>query len=164
MNLRTVRHLFVFTLILLPIQYALVGVVGHTYGAEPWPALVLPAFQSVWDREGPVSVDRVALEVTFSEGERTAVPIEAFLADLPRSQHLGFFRSQCAPASISGTTDTERCLHPAAVRWVAARLDTLFPDRSPRGLDVIWNRLTYLPSREAAATQSTPVDTLTLRW
>lgn len=167
MSRHTVRYIFIFALIVLPVQYGLVGIIGHSH-SEPWPTLVLPAFQSVGDQDGPISVNQITLEATFNDGERTSIPVEAFLSDLPPSQHLGFFRSQCQPASLSGTTRTKRCLDADAATWARNRVASLHPDRSPRRLDVVWNRLTYTPPHAADGNDSpmhrTPLDTLSIRW
>lgn len=162
---RTVRHLFLVVLILLPVQYALVGLVDH-YHSEPWPALVLPAFQSTGERDGSASTHRVTAEAVFGDGSRARIPFEQLLAELPSSQHLGFFRAQCQPASLSGTGRTERCLRPDAATWLHNRVTALYPNRSPHRLDVVWNRMTYVPPRAADSTavHLTPLDTLSIRW
>lgn len=167
MSSRSVRWLFIGVLVLLPAQYALVGVIGH-YHSEPWPALVLPAFQTTWEQGQPIRVERIVLEVTFEEGGQSSIPVESLLAPLPHSQHRGFFRAQCQPARLSGTPRTERCLHPDAASWLRQQTAGLFPGRSPTRLDVIWNHLTYMPTRRLtaphAAVSTTPLDTLTITW
>lgn len=163
----SVRRLFIAALVVLPIQYALVGVVGH-YASEPWPTLVLPAFQTTWERDASIQVEQVALDVAFEDGTRVPVAVESLLADLPRSQHRGFFRSQCQPARLSGTARTERCLQPSAASWVKQQAVALFPARSPDRLDVIWNRLVYTLPRLSSTPHSTvktvPLDTLSITW
>jgi len=167
MTSRSIRRIFTAVLILLPIQYALVGIIEH-YHSEPWPALVLPAFQSVWDQESAITVDHATLEATFSDGRRVPIPSDALLVDLPASQHLGFFRMQCQPASLSGTTRTERCTRTDAASWMRKRIDSMYPDRSVRRLDVIWKRSMYPPPRSAERTSpsvhTVPLDTLSLTW
>lgn len=163
----SVRRLFIAVLVVLPIQYALVGVVGEPH-REPWPTLVLPAFQTTWDRGESIQIEQVALEVVLEEGGRVSVPVESLFANLPRSQHRGFFRAQCQPAPLSGTPRTERCLQPGAAAWMHQRMTALFPDQSFSRLDVIWNRLTYTPTPPATtphlAVETTPLDTLSVIW
>jgi hypothetical protein len=52
--------------------------------------------------------------------------------------------------------------------WMHRQAAALFPDQSPARLDVIWNRLTYVPSRSSEAPHSTvktvPLDTLSIVW
>ena len=162
-----VRWLFIAVLILLPVQYALVGLVSERH-REPWPTLVLPAFQKAWNRGEPIQVEQVALELVLEGGDRIPVPVEPLLAALPRSQHREFLRAQCQPASLSGTPRTERCLQPGAAAWVHQRLDALFPEQSFSRLDVIWNRLTYTPARPKTtphrAVETAPLDTLSVIW
>jgi hypothetical protein len=167
MSPSSIRRLFVVVLIFLPIQYALVGVIGHYY-SEPWPALVLPAFQTTWDHGESIQIEQVSLDVTFEDGTRAPAAVDSLLADLPRSQHRGFFRLQCQPAQLSGDARTERCLQPGAAIWMQQQAAALFPDRSPARLDVIWNRLTYVPSRFSGTFRPTvntaPLDTLSIVW
>lgn len=167
MTPRAKRRLFIFVLVLLPVQYALVGIIDQ-YGSEPWPALVLPAFQSTGDRDGSVSTSHVTLKATFDDDSRRRVPMAALLADLPSSQHLGFLRTQCRPASLSGTARTERCRHPEAAAWLRDRLAVLHPDRRPHRLDIVWNQLRYAPAADpddaGSTVRTTPLDTLTIRW
>jgi len=167
MSSSSVRRLFIAVLIVLPVQYALVGIVGMHHG-EPWPALVLPAFQTTWDHGESIQIEQVSLDIMFEDSTRAPVAVESLLADLPRSQHRGFFRSQCQPAQLSGDTRTERCLQPSAAMWVQQQAAALFPDRSPARLDVIWNRLAYVPSRPSGTPRSTvktvPLDTLSIVW
>jgi hypothetical protein len=50
----TIRRLFLGLLILLPLQYAIAGLVQFLSGREPWPALVMPGFKATWDGHAPL--------------------------------------------------------------------------------------------------------------
>jgi hypothetical protein len=126
------------------VQYGLVGLVG-TYASEPWPAVVLPGFKSVYETEGEIAVEQAAFQVVFVDGGRAAIAPAQMLAPLPRSHHPSFLRAQCRPASLSGTGRTERCRHPDARRWFLARAGTLFPSRAIREVHVTWERLEIGP-------------------
>lgn len=159
---RPTRPLFLVLFVLLPLQYALVGLIGLHRG-EPWPALVMPGFKRVWNGEGAITTQHVSLEAYFCDGSRAGVSVLAFLSALPRSHHRAFLERQCRPASLSGSSATERCLEPAGLHWVQERLRVLYPDRHPTALHVIWSTLAYHPGAppgEAATTQ--PLDTLVL--
>ena len=169
MKRSSVRALFGGVFVFLVVQYTLVGVVGYYY-SEPWPAVVMPGFQDVWDGRGTVTVSKARLEAVFAGGARADVPVQRLLANLPRTHHPAFLRRQCRPARLSGTPATERCRRPGAARWAARRLHALFPQRRPRRLDVIWTRLTFhteqpqpgQQARSASRVRSTPLDTLSI--
>jgi len=162
MRKKSVRRLFLACFVLLPLQYALVGVVGLHTGGEPWPALVLPAFQAPdTDEAGALLETQPVLAATFADGEKTRVPVEALLAGLPASHHGAFFAEQCRPAALSGTPTTERCRHPAARRWLRERLAARYPgEAAPRRLDIVWVQLRHAPG--ASAPRRTALDTLSL--
>ncbi|WP_243665171.1 hypothetical protein [Rhodothermus marinus] len=48
MNRTRIRRLFQALAVLLPLQYALVGLVQLGGGREPWPLLVMPGFKATW--------------------------------------------------------------------------------------------------------------------
>ncbi len=163
MKRSSVRRLFVVVLVALPVQYALVGVVGLRE-SEPWPAVVMPGFKSVYDGQDTLAVPGYQLEVVFADPSadgpaREAVPVGRLLAPLPASHYPAFLSHQCRPARRSGTAATERCRRPAARRWFAQRLDALYPERDARRLDVIWGRYYRTPG---APTRYAPRDTLSL--
>lgn len=156
----SVRSLFMAALIILPLQYALVGLSGNLYGREQWPAVVLPGFKNVWDGHEAIEVTDVELTVRFADGGTAPLTVPALLADLPRSHHGAFFRTQCQPAVLSGTSDTERCRTADGRAWILRRLAALYPGQTPAALDVVWVRLTYAPTHPVA--HATPLNTLSL--
>lgn len=155
------RRLFVVVLVWLPVQYALVGLLGSRYG-EPWPAVVMPGFQRVWDTSEQIVLPTVVLEVHFADGARATVPHAALLHDLPRSHHRAFLEAAFRPETLSGRAGTERARHPEAVGWLRARLGTLYPGRRPVRLDARWVEMIYRPGDRAVAPLLDPVDTLVL--
>lgn len=160
MSRANVRRLFIGVLVLLPAQYALVGVVG-AWKSEPWPALIMPAFQaSDLDADGALTDVKPELTATFASGERVAVPVRGLLQALPPSHHPAFLAKQCRPAALSGTAATEQCRRPAVRRWLQERVASQFLGRTVRRLDVTWTRLRYTPG--TATLRTMPLDTLTL--
>lgn len=155
-----IRRLFVGALVVLVVQYGLVGIVGAV-ASEPWPAIVLPGFKTVYTTSGAVEVPQTTVDVLYADGTRRSMPPATFLSLLPRSHHSAFLRAQCRPASLSGTAKTERCLSPDGARWFIRRAATLAPEQTIRGVDVVWSRLRYAPNERTATT--TPLDTLHIR-
>lgn len=152
-----VRLVFALVGAVLLLQYGVVGLVG-LHGSEPWPAVLLPGFKKIYETSEGFSMERAQIEVVFKNGTRASVPIDRFLAPLPRSHHPSFFEKQCRPASLTGTSRSERCRTPEGRRWFVARAGHLFPDRSIRGVDVVWERLRIEP--ETASSTTRPLDTL----
>jgi len=162
MSRTRIRRLFVVVLVVLPLQYALVGLIGWV-DREPWPALVLPGFKTVYATNDTLEVVRPSL-VAYSTAD-TAHPlsIPQFLDPLPRSHHAAFFREQCRLAFLSGTPATERCLAPEAQRWFVDRADTLLPGITIQRVDIVWSRLRIAPNQlSTQAPATTPLGRLTL--
>lgn len=92
MSEKTVRKLFIFILLFLPLQYILVGIIGY-YKTEPWPAFVFPGFKSVYQQEGNYLIRQTFFELYNNENEKisTLQPYQLF-EELPRSQIAGFTR------------------------------------------------------------------------
>jgi len=157
MERKTIRLLFLVVLVLLPIQYGLVGLLGADVG-EPWPAVVLPGFKSVWQNGEKITIPRAAFNVRFASGETETVDPALVLAGLPASHHLAVMRRQYTPASMSGTKRTETGALHASRRWLANRLLDLLPGRDIIGADVVWYSFEY--RRTEHASREIPLDTL----
>lgn len=157
---RNVRILFAAVFVFLPLHYGLVGLTSLAGWPEPWPAVVLPGFQSVWDHEEYIEMREAALEVRFADGTMDVAPIAAVFRPLPASHHLGFLRRQFTPYSMSGTTGTEQGLRPDARRWLRTRLASLYGDRPIDRVDVVWYRVRY--GTDSAFRSAAAVDTLIL--
>jgi len=154
-----VRQLFGAAALFLVLQYGLVGVIG-LIASEPWPAVVLPGFKSVYATTGAITVEKPAIEVVFRDGNRTTVETPRFLAPMPRSHQTTFLQKQCRPASLSGTPATERCRSESGRQWFLQRASHLFPNRPIRHVTVLWERLRFDP--ETGNATRTPLDTILL--
>lgn len=159
MSRSTVRRLFVVVFVALAVQYGLVGLVG-VYASEPWPAVVLPGFKSVYATGERFRVEKPSIDVVFANEGREAVPSSRFLDPLPRSHHPSFLSAQCRPVSLSGTKETEACRRPGGQQWFVDRARALYPDRSVRTVEVVWGYLYFDPGTRRVATA--PLDTLRL--
>ena len=86
MKSNTVRYIFIFFLAYLPVQYALVGIIGY-YHSEPWPAFVFPGFKSVYVYDDGFQVDQNLFEV-YTPGQEEAETFlpHQFFPEVPLSQ------------------------------------------------------------------------------
>jgi hypothetical protein len=159
MSAARVRFLFAIVGIGLALQYAAVGLAG-LYGMEPWPAVVLPGFKTVYDDGTSILVERPAVYVGFKNGDREPVELARILDPLPRSHHASFLRAQCQPATLSGTDATERCRLEAGRQWIFDRAAAVFPTRSVRTVVVTWQQLRLDPA--SGKTSVHPLDSLSL--
>lgn len=159
MNRTRIRRLMLILTILLPLQYALVGLVQLSGGSEPWPLLVMPGFKATWHEGRPLLAQRVTFVVYQPDGTAQHLPSDTVLALLPYSHHRAMLEAFFRPASLSGTPATERIRHPDATRWLWDRIQTL--TRSvPARVDIVWAQLRLMPGADTLTV--TPLDTLTL--
>lgn len=93
MNPKTIKRTFIFFLCYLPIQYGLVGIIGH-FKAEPWPAFVFPGFKNVYVYDGLYAVNQFFIEVSHPDGDETSrLKLQTFFDDMPLSMIPAFMRS-----------------------------------------------------------------------
>lgn len=79
---KIIKRIFIACLILLPLQYAVVGVVG-VIKSEPWPAFVLPAFKSVLSSKDHVNVNQIKFYVENNKkGQLIEVKAEMLFGDI----------------------------------------------------------------------------------
>jgi len=92
MTENTVKKIFIFFICYLPLQYALVGILGY-YKSEPWPAFVFPGFKNVYVYDGSYIINSFYIEVKNNEGEgRVLFTPQMFFYEVPNSQVAGFMR------------------------------------------------------------------------
>ena len=90
---QTVKRLFIFVLIYLPLQYAIIGIVGLK-SSEPWPAFVFPGFKSVYVYGDNYQINQFIVEVETGETRlRREFTPQQFFFEIPNSQVAGFLRS-----------------------------------------------------------------------
>lgn len=93
MSVKTVRKVFIFVLIVLPLQYIVVGIVGYYY-TEPWPAFVFPGFKNVYETNGRYEIHQTFFDLYDNQGSMIErIQPHDFFPELPRSQIAGFMRS-----------------------------------------------------------------------
>lgn len=153
-----VRRLFVAVFLSLIVQYGLVGVFG-AISSEPWPAVVLPGFKSVYDNGEEFVFNEPEIQVVFDDQTTSTVRAPTFLREMPGSHHAVFLSKQCRPESMSGTEDTERCLRDGNRAWFLSRAQEIFPRRSVQGVQIVWSKMRFDPATDAKP-RRTPLGTL----
>ncbi len=92
MKRKTVKKIFWFFILFLPLQYAAVGVVG-VLKSEPWPALVLPAFKSVYENQDGIILTEPQFYLLDKNERKTAkIESETLFNKIKESQRLKFLR------------------------------------------------------------------------
>lgn len=157
MNRSRIRSVFWVLIVLLPLQYALVGLVQLRGGSEPWPLLVMPGFKATWHEGKPLLAHRVTFVVHYAGGSIQSVPADSVLAFMPYSHHQAMLDAFFRPASLSGTPATERIRHPEATRWLWSRLQQL-TGKIPARVDIVWEQLQIMSGTGLLLVQ--PLDTL----
>lgn len=156
---RWVPWLFAAVAVLLPIQFWFARV-----REEPYPAVLLPAFDRVpTDAGGRVVAESVALTVRFPDGTVEPLPLRTLFARAPSSHIMAMAQIALKPkpGHPPGSTPSrlrawlERHVapglaprrarkrywsgpEPGTVAWLRARVHELFPDREATGVDVQW--------------------------
>jgi len=94
MRRKTIKRVFLFFIIYLPLQYGLVGIVGY-YQSEPWPAFVFPGFKNVFVFEGSYEIQRTRFELVDPGSDRiTELTPRQFFPDVPNTMMSGFMRAK----------------------------------------------------------------------
>ena len=114
---KTVKNIFIFFLCYLPLQYALVGIIGY-YKAEPWPAFVFPGFKNVFVYNDQYAVNYFYLNVTHSDlVQQSELTLQEFFDDIPISMLAGFMRSNLSDQKFADNYSDE------TQRWLAGRAE-----------------------------------------
>lgn len=107
-------------MIFLPLQYAVVGIVGF-YDSEPWPAFVFPGFKSVPVMNGAFETEQKVFELISDDegGEKLQITPAELFPDIPVSQLSGFLRQ-----NFSADRDFDS-LSPEARRWLRNQAESI---------------------------------------
>lgn len=131
-----VRSIFIFFMIFLPFQYALVGIIGISSG-EPWPAFVFPGFKSVYTYEDGFELSNTVFEI-HQEGTAEMISLKPhrFLPDVPTSQISGFMRTNFSSKEGTSTFNAE------TKNWLMNRAMN-FADAPVTDVQVVWQQNFY---------------------
>jgi hypothetical protein len=156
---RWVPWLFAVVAVLLPIQFWF----ARTRG-EPYPALLLPAFDRVaTDADGRVVAESVAIVVRFADGTVEPLPLRTLFARAPSSHIMAMAQIALKPKPPPAAEATRSRLRawleryvtpglapskarrrywtgpdPRTVSWLRARVHELFPGRPASRIEVQW--------------------------
>ena len=134
MRRNTVKKIFIGFLILLPLQYAVIGIVG-VIQSEPWPAFVLPAFKSVFSSRDHIAVNHARFFVENKKNDaRTEILPGVLFKGIKRSQLAGFLRTHFADSQQVSALDEEARL------WLKGRLSQYYPSLEPDALHIQWSK------------------------
>ena len=114
---KTVRSIFIFCLILLPLQYGVVGIAG-LYSSEPWPAFVFPGFKNVYVYGGNYQINEYLLEIAADSADVERIEVftpQEFFYEIPRSQVSGFFQTTI------GSEENIEALSDESLEWLRRR-------------------------------------------
>lgn len=135
MPISRIRNIFIFFIVFLPLQYAMVGILGH-FHSEPWPAFVFPGFKNVYDGERGITVNVPELSVTFADSTKVPVPVHELLADAPVSHHKAIMSSRFNSDAIN-EIDSE------IKSWIHARLSAFTGSSDIVLFSVVWEEVSY---------------------
>lgn len=139
-----VKNLFIAVIILLVVQYGIVGIVGF-YHSEPWPAFVLPGFKNVYVYDDGFEIEQIMFEVWADgyEGSVIIQPQELF-PQIPLSQIPGFTRTHFRDSvSIQKISDS-------GIGWLGQQVYAAVGS-SPLEMDVVYIKEYYTHAEGGAA-------------
>jgi hypothetical protein len=138
------NKIFISCFIFLVLQYAVVGIVGYKK-SEPWPALVLPAFKSVYSTDDLLYVDQLEFYVENNKnGQLIEVYPGSLFQDVNKSQLQGFlrthFKDSLTTASFNANTR----------QWLKKRLKQDQSNQKICRLTIRWVRKMFSPTQNTA--------------
>lgn len=127
MKSKTVKYIFIFFFAYLPLQYALVGIIG-LYKSEPWPAFVFPGFKNVYVYNGGYQVDQNLFEVYFPDQDQPEVYLpHQFFPEIPLSQVPALMRNH-----FRGEYFTQKELSAESVLWLKEHANSVTRRKTER--------------------------------
>jgi len=133
MNEKIVKRIFIFFLCYLPLQYAVVGIVGY-YKSEPWPAFVFPGFKNIYVYENGFEIDNPLFEIV-SEDSVNSIRMRPgdFFPEISTSKISGFMRTHFRDVKNIEAFDRETKL------WLIDHADE-FTDNQIVAVHIVWER------------------------
>lgn len=148
LNQKSVKRVFIFFLCYLPLQYAMIGIIGVLI-SEPWPAFALPGFKNVYNTENQTKIVRPYFyaKVNDKSGGYQEIEITEYqLFDgIKESQMQGFIRTHFSePQSFSSD----------AREWIQKRVEQVYPEENPIELKVVWREIIHTMKGEQGMIES----------
>lgn len=151
MKKKSVKKIFIFFLIYLPLQYGAVGLIGVLY-SEPWPAFVLPAFQNVDATPQYISVKEAQFFVSRHGDQPLQLAPPKIFSGLEQSQLRGFLRTHFSEPGQWADPEKE------TVVWLQKQIAKGYPSVNDlRNLEVRWIETYYSVARGKAERDSIAV-------
>ena len=149
MKENTVKNILIFFLIFLPLQYAIVGVVG-LMKSEPWPAFVLPAFKSVYSTDGRIVVDQLRLYAQSDDNGRVLeVDPNLLFKEVKGSQRQGIYRTHFSDSTSIAGFDTQ------TKAWLKNKINEQHPSLAADQLNIQWVKKVFNLSTTGSAGYTT---------
>lgn len=160
MSPRRVRQLFIAFIIFLPLQYALVGLIG-SIRSEPWPAFVFPGFKNVYHTADLITLRNPVFHGKNDDGSYTALSTSAILKGIPRSHHRQLLRFQFYRFGIDWDNNT-KYLSEDGIKWLDKQLNYAgYTTYKADDLVLIWSSETYrVVDNKLSLIRSEPTDTI----
>lgn len=150
MTRKTVKRIFIGTILFLILQYAAVGVVGYYY-SEPWPAFVFPGFKSVHVFDDGFEVSRFEFHMMTAESDTVVVTPQVLFSEIPDSQLPGFLRTWFGHETENLTLTAE------GQRWMEERAKKA-AGFEPQQMNVVQFREFYSHQQQEARLDSVVID------
>ncbi|MEX0647977.1 MAG: hypothetical protein WEA56_02040 [Balneolaceae bacterium] len=150
MNKHQVKNLFIFFLIFLPLQYAMVGVIGDKI-SEPWPAFVFPGFKNVYVYEDGYELSNAVVEIHLQNSEIIELSPKEFFPEIPPSQISGFMRTHFSGREKINSFDIE------TDEWLLNHAGQ-FTSQDVNEIHIVWLKKYYSKPRIMSVPDSTFTD------
>lgn len=143
---KSVKRVFVFFLIYLPLQYLFIGI-SDVLWSEPWPSFALPGFKNIYTTEGQSRILKPFFYAEVENESREFVEIsEVHLFDgIQPSQLQGFLRTHFSEPQKYSTE---------AKQWLQKLVKQQHPDINSTELKVVWKEIAYEPSGDSMLVNS----------
>ncbi len=134
MKRKTVKKIFWFFILFLPLQYAAVGIVG-VIKSEPWPAFVLPAFKSVYDDKDGVILTDPQLYLTGKDNRKAAkIELATLFNRIKKSQRLKFLQMHYS---------NHKGLNRTSKKWLKKQVLQAYPGEEGNRIKITWPAIRF---------------------
>lgn len=166
MKKKQIRHLFIFMLVFLPLQHAVVGLIGYMR-SEPWPAFVFPGFKNVYDSGDTITLRNPYFYAMQDDEELLHIPTEKVFRGIPVSHHRGILRYQFDRYKVDDKS-RQKFFSEHGSNWFRAQLAAggyALREDADAPLYLIWKKETFrLEDRQMKLLESVPQDTVRITF
>jgi hypothetical protein len=142
MSRQKVRYLFIATMVFLPLQYLLVGIIG-SIRSEPWPAFVFPGFKNVYHTADIITLRNPVFHGKNTDGSYSKLPTSAILKGIPHSHHRQLLRFQFDRFGVDHSKNI-KFLSEDGIQWLDKQLEySGYSDYKSADIILVWTSETY---------------------